>query len=131
MLAYFSCLAKEVRPTLICYMLCMCPFRCNMLYPLHITSKFTSCATPSFYHFGMAPLRRPRPFAAPLLMGVALPPLPRELRRLAWLGALLACCCCSLALFGAQSSFKCLLQASSPLSIVLLHRTQRGPLKPS
>lgn len=61
-----------------------------MLYPLQITSKFTSCATPSLYHFGMAPLRRPRPFPAPLPMGVALPPLPRELRRLAWLGALLA-----------------------------------------
>lgn len=62
-----------------------------MLYPLQITSKFTSCAyTPSLNHFGMAPLRRPRPFPAPLPMGVTLPPLPRELRMLAWLGALLA-----------------------------------------
>lgn len=61
-----------------------------MLHPSKSTSKFTSCATPSFCHLRMAPPRRPRPFPAPLLIGVALPPLPRELRRLAWLGALLA-----------------------------------------
>lgn len=37
----------------------------------------------------MAPPLRALPFPAPLPRGVVFPPLPRVLRRLAWLGALL------------------------------------------
>ena len=48
------------------------------------------CTLPNVYHLGNAPPLRPLPFPAPLPRGVVLPPLPRVLRRLAWLGALLA-----------------------------------------
>ena len=48
-----------------------------------------SYSLPPARHLGMAPPLRPLPFPAPLPRGVVLPPLPRVLRRLAWLGGLL------------------------------------------
>lgn len=61
------------------------------------SSSFFGCKTnteailwEACHHLGIAPPLRPLPFPAPLPRGVVLPPLPRVLRRLAWLGALLA-----------------------------------------